>query len=258
VVWFVHRTTHTPEQAAAFRLRYETRVANSRQPAYDEVAEAYARILDPDGNGLADPVLTELLGDVAGESVLSLACGQGQDARLLARLGASVTGIDVSPEMLRRAIEHEAATPRGITYCQGDARDLEAFADASFHGVLCHMALMDIPELRRTVESVARVVRGGGWFVFTIVHPAYHPHVEIITDYLRDHRYAKRVPVEWLPTHAYHRPLGAYVNALVDAGLRIERLVEVHQRAANDALANRTERDAGGVPGLLYARTTKL
>jgi ubiquinone/menaquinone biosynthesis C-methylase UbiE len=229
----------------------------SPRPEYDEVADAYSRVLDADGLGLADPVLTELLGDVGGEVVLSLACGQGQDARLLAGLGARVTGIDLSSEMLRYAAAHEAARPRGIGYVQGNAQDLAAFADASFDGVLCHMALMDIPELRPTIRSVARVLRGGGWFVFSIVHPAYHPHVEILTDYLLDHRYRKTSPVDWLPTHAYHRPLAAYVNELADAGLHVERLVEVHQRAANDVVAGRAERDAGGVPGLLYARAVK-
>ncbi|MGH3004062.1 MAG: class I SAM-dependent methyltransferase [Gaiellaceae bacterium] len=229
-----------------------------RLPAYDEVANAYGRAVDPDGLGLADPVLTELLGGVAGQDVLSLACGQGQDARLLALLGANVTGVDVSTEMLRYASEYEAANPCGIAYVQGNAQDLAEFGEASFDGVLCHMALMDIPELAPTIQSVARVVRDRGWFVFSIVHPAYHAHVQIVSDYLLDHRYRKHRPVDWLPRYAYHRPLAMYVNELAQAGLRIERLVEVHQRAANDLVADRAERDAGGVPGLLYARAAKL
>jgi SAM-dependent methyltransferase len=65
-----------------------------------------------DGVGLVDPVLTELVGDVARRDVLSLACGQGQDARLLARLGATVTGVDVSAAMLHYARQHEAAALR--------------------------------------------------------------------------------------------------------------------------------------------------
>jgi ubiquinone/menaquinone biosynthesis C-methylase UbiE len=233
-------------------------MADFPRPAYDQVAAAYRRVLDPDGLGLADPVLTELLGDIHGQVVLSLACGQGQDARLLASLGASVTGIDVSTEMLRYASKHEAASPRGITYVQGNAQDLSEFGDATFDGVLCHMALMDIPELAPTIQSVARVARARGWFVFTIVHPAYHPHIQILSDYLLEHRYAKQRPVDWLPKHAYHRPLSTYVNGLAQAGFRIERFVEVHQRAATDVVANRTERDAGGVPGLLYARAAKF
>jgi ubiquinone/menaquinone biosynthesis C-methylase UbiE len=233
-------------------------VADPARPPYDEVADSYRRVLDTDGLGLADPVLTELLGDIAGQLVLSLACGQGQDARLLAQLGGSVVGIDISSEMLRYAHEHEAADPRGITYLQGDAQDLAALADRSFDGVLCHMALMDIPGLAAAIQSVARVLRREGWFAFSIVHPAYEPHVEIITDYLLDHRYEKRAPVDWLPRHAYHRPLSAYVTALVDAGFRIEQVTEAHQRASNDVVAKRRERDAGRVPGLLYLRARRV
>jgi ubiquinone/menaquinone biosynthesis C-methylase UbiE len=214
---------------------------------YDGVAEAYSRALNVDGNVLVDPLLTELMGDVVGIDVLSLACGQGQDARLLADLGASVTGVDVSPEMLRYACKHEAVDPRGIRYVQGDARELAVFEDQSFDGVLCHMALMDIPDLEPTIGSVARVLRNGGWFVFSIVHPCYRGHVEIVTDYLVDHRYAKRVPRDWLPRHAYHRPLSAYINDLAQTGFRVERVLEVHHQAD----------DAGGVPGLLYAQVVK-
>jgi ubiquinone/menaquinone biosynthesis C-methylase UbiE len=218
-------------------------------PAYDDVADAYSRSLDPDGAGLVDSVLTGLIGEVAGQEVLSLACGQGQDARLLARLGANVTGVDVAEEMLRHAREHEAAEPRGVTYVNGDARDLAEFGSASFDGVVCHMALMDIPDLAPTIGSVARVLRDHGWFVFSIVHPCYHPHVEITGDYLLDHRYAKLRPPDWLPPHAYHRPLAAYVNELADAGFRIERVVEEHTPGR--------PADLGGVPGLLYARAVK-
>jgi hypothetical protein len=68
-----------------------------------------------------------------------------------------------------------------------------------------------------------------------------------VTDYLVDHRYRKRLATDWLPTHAYHRPLGTYVEQLAQAGLRIDRVEEVHHKAA----------DAGGVPGLLYARVVQ-
>ena len=111
------------------------------------------------------------------------------------------------------------------------------------------MALMDVPGLAATIRSVARVLKDGGWFVFSIVHPCYGSHVEILDDYLLDHRYRKVVPVDWLPSHAYHRPLGFYVNELTKAGLRIERVVEEHMGARPD--------DAGGVPGLLYARAVR-
>jgi ubiquinone/menaquinone biosynthesis C-methylase UbiE len=76
---------------------------------YDAVADAYSRVIDPEGAGLEDARFQELLGDVAGQSVFSLACGQGQDARLLARLGATVVGVDVSERMLEQ--ERESRSP---------------------------------------------------------------------------------------------------------------------------------------------------
>ncbi|HJU36897.1 MAG TPA: class I SAM-dependent methyltransferase [Gaiellaceae bacterium] len=218
-------------------------------PAYDEVADAYSRARDPDGTGLVDPILSELIGEVAGQEVLSLACGQGQDARLLASLGAAVTAIDISEEMLRHALRHEAAEPRGIAYLRGDVQDLAPLRAASFDGVVCHMALMDVPDLAATIRSVARVLREDGWFVFSIVHPCYGSHVEIVDDYLLDHRYFKVVPVDWLPAYAYHRPLGDYLNGLARAGFRVEHVVEEHT-------AGRPQ-DLGGVPGLLYARAER-
>lgn len=223
-------------------------MANKPSVAYDDVADAYSRALDPKGVGLIDSILTDLVGDVSGHDVLSLACGQGQDARLLASLGARVTGVDVSVEMLRHARRHEAHDPHGITYVHGDAQDLTTFIDRRFDGVVCHMALMDIPGLAPTFASVAGVLGAGSWFVFSIVHPCYGGHVAVVTDYLREHRYRKPVPRDWLPTHAYHRPLGTYISELGRIGFRIERLVETHHPAA----------DASGVPGLLYLRATKV
>lgn len=214
-------------------------------PPYDDVADAYSRAFDPDGAGLIDPALEELLGDVEGQEVLSLACGQGQDARLLAGLGATVTGVDLSERMLDHARRHESSASHGITYLHGDAHDLSAFADASFDGVTCHMALMDIPSLPAAISSVARVLRPHGWFVFSIVHPCYRGHVEIIDDYLADHVYAKQVPVEWLPPSARHRPISTYVNELAAAGLRPVRMIE----------ADMNRPSGGDVPQILYLRS---
>ena len=216
--------------------------------AYDELAEAYSRTFDPDGTGLRDPVFERLLGDVTAQRVLALACGQGQDARLLASLGAQVVGVDLSERMLAHARERERKVPRGIRYVQGDAEELSDFADESFDGVACHMALMDIARLEPTIVSTARVLRAGGWFVLSIVHPCYRPHVEIVSDYLSDVRYERKLSREALPAHAYHRPVGGYVNTLVRTGFTIGELAEVHHVAGG----------AGwDVPGLLYLRCVK-
>jgi len=209
--------------------------------AYDEVADAYRRTFDVD----TDPVLADMVGAVRGKRVLVAACGQGRDARILADLGARVEGVDVSEKMLDYAREHERTQPRGIRYTQGDAQDLAGFSETDFDGVVCRMALMDIPGLTPTITSFARVLRPGGFLVLSIVHPCFAPHVEAVSDYLTEERYEKVGGPDWLPPQAYHRPLSLYVNTLVQAGFIVSRMVEPADSP-----------DAKGVPNILYIRCT--
>ncbi|WP_020576092.1 class I SAM-dependent methyltransferase [Actinopolymorpha alba] len=216
----------------------------SMRAAYDDVAVVYHQTFDPEGARPRDPILEDLVGNVQGQQVLTLACGQGRDARWLADLGADVVGVDISERLLAYARQLEQVSPRAIRYVQGDAQDLAAFESASFDGVVCHMALMDIPGLAPTVGAVARVLRPGGYFVLSVVHPCYRPHVDAVDDYLADGPYEKVDGPDWLPPHAYHRSLSTYVNALSSAGMSIAKMVE----PSDEPPAGR------GVPNLLYLR----
>lgn len=192
------------------------------------------------GVELADPVFEELVGGVAGQEVCAVACGQGREARYLASQGAAVTGVDLSENLLTIAREHEEADPLGITYLQGDAHTLDGLATDSFDGVVCYMALMDIPSLDRALQSIARVLRPGGWFVFAITHPCFKtPATSDLVDHTNNtiRRTVGRYFDEgyWdgpgqiqaaLPIGAYHRTLSTYVTELTRAGLVIEQLRE--------------------------------
>lgn len=65
------------------------------------------------------------LGDLAGLSVLDLACGDGMGTRLLSQWGAArVVGVDLSPQMIALAQQREDAEPIGIEYRVADAATL--------------------------------------------------------------------------------------------------------------------------------------
>ena len=122
----------------------------------------------------ATALTLKLAGELRGASVLDVACGQGIAARALASAGAaSVTGVDLSPEMIGLAARHEAREPLGIRYLVEDAQSLASFGAASFDLVTCQLGLMDIPSLPAVLEAVARVLRPLGAFVFVIGHPCF-------------------------------------------------------------------------------------
>lgn len=230
---------------------------------YDAIADWYDGWVA--GDVRDDPYVmaaAELMGEVAGRRICDLACGEGRVARYLAERGASVVGIDLSARLLAMAARRERSDPRGIGYVRADARSLDGVADASFDGVLCHMALMDIADLAPTLRSVTRVLRLGGWFVFSILHPCTNTSRsgERASPDGVERAVARYFAEGWWRSGertgppgtvgAYHRTLGTYVNALADVGLPLERLAEP---CATGLLAERRPVWAE-VPAVLVAR----
>ncbi|HEU5349817.1 MAG TPA: class I SAM-dependent methyltransferase [Ktedonobacterales bacterium] len=208
--------------------------------AYDEIAEWYDSWVGT--HSLHDdpyfqPV-ESLLGEVAEQRICDLACGQGRVARHLADLGARVVGIDISAQLLAIARRYEETSPRGIEYHQADAQRLTSETTGIFDGVVCFMALMDIPDLAGTLRSVANLLRPEGWFAFSILHPCFNTSQSgEIESSAGAFRTVSRYFVEgyWRSdtrpgppgkVGAYHRTLSTYVNDLADAGLQLVRLSE--------------------------------
>lgn len=218
---------------------------------YDEIAEWYDAQVRAGTllHDIALPALFDVVGDVRACEVCDLACGQGVVARELARQGAHVTGIHLSARLLAIAEREEAATPLGIAYRIDDAQRGDTLADASFDGVVCNMALMDMPDLDAVCHTVHRILHFGGWFAFSITHPCVQtPYSEWVT---RPDGTMARASGDyfaegfWLPAGApgvrgrvgaYHRTLASHLNALARTGFCLDALAEPQ---AEGALAER-------------------
>lgn len=208
--------------------------------SYDEIAEWYDSWVGTHSMS-DDPyfrAIEALIGDVAGQRICDLACGQGRVARHLAAQGASVVGVDLSAKLLEIARRHEENEPLGVEYIHADVQRLDDATFGPFDGVVSSMALMDIPDVATTVHGVAHLLRPEGWFAFSILHPCYHTsqsgEIETPTGAARTvSRYFTegywRSDTRTGPpgkVGAYHRTLSTYVNALSDAGLQLVRLSE--------------------------------
>ena len=115
------------------------------------------------------PAFLSALPDVRNLLGLDLGCGEGHNTRLVAALGCrSVVGLDHSVAFV------QAARESGGCFVAGDGAALPFPAD-SFDFVTAFMSVMDMPNTARVFGEVARVLRTGGFFQFSISHPCFFP-----------------------------------------------------------------------------------
>jgi SAM-dependent methyltransferase len=141
---------------------------------YDRIAEQYRRArLQPWRTHIERYTLHRLVGDVAGKSVIDLACGEGHYTRVLRQQGAArVVGVDLSRAMIGLAEAEEARRPLGIEYRVGDVRTLEVPGefDLAFAAYLLNYA-HTAEELAQMCRAVARSLLPGGRFVTVNSNP---------------------------------------------------------------------------------------
>jgi SAM-dependent methyltransferase len=174
-----------------------------------------------------------LLGDVDGLDVLEVGCGAGQCSRWLAAHGARVVGLDLSAGMLRAAARGRRPGA-GYALVQADARALP-LADATFD-VACsaYGAVPFVADPERIMREVARVLRPGGRWVFSVTHPVRwafpdDPGPAGLTatrSYFDRTSYVELDGAGGVRYAEHHRTLGDRVGDLVAAGFTLERLVE--------------------------------
>jgi SAM-dependent methyltransferase len=201
------------------------------QARYEQFAKWYEQWISD-----ASPLIAAhagLLPPVTGDRILDIACGQGRMSRHLASLGADVTGVDISAAMLAKA---RVAGPEAINYIHADVTRHPAWWDGrSFDGCTCEMALMDIDDLAGTLSTVTKVLRRGGWFAASMVHPCFPGNDSGLSSWSPGQGYESE---GWWtsPDHnpdgvrirvgATHRKLSTFLNALHDAGLDAEHFAE--------------------------------
>jgi SAM-dependent methyltransferase len=105
-------------------------------------------------------LLAERVGAGAGVELLDVATGSGNVAMAAARAGASVTGLDLTPELLEVARARAEANGLEIDFLEGDAEELPFEAD-SFDRVTSCFGVMFAPRQQQAAAELVRVARPG-------------------------------------------------------------------------------------------------
>jgi SAM-dependent methyltransferase len=198
----------------------------TRSTTWAAQADAWAAWADEGREDDVLPLFYDLLPDDAPRA-LDIGCGEGRVTRELRRRGHDAIGVDIAPRLVELARGRDS---------DGDYRVAAAehlpFDDASFDLVVAFNVLMNTDEPGRAIDEAARVLRVGGSFCISIVHPiasagAWRGDVFAIRDYLEQRPHEDRVGD--LVFANMHYPLETWSRWLERDGFVIEALREVRR-----------------------------
>ena len=199
-----------------------------------------------DGRNTLRELERQELGDVRGRSLLELQCNIGTNAISLARMGATVTGVDISEEAVEIGRELAAEVDADATFVRANIYDLPAVLDGEFDMVFTgYGTLSFLPDIPGWARVAAHFLKVGGTVTIVEIHPILNLFNEVDGELrvarslfgsrLVEHemtasyadRLADEVPVPKHTLHGWRWTIDEVVNALIGAGLTIERLREV-------------------------------
>jgi ubiquinone/menaquinone biosynthesis C-methylase UbiE len=219
-------------------------IKESKTTSWGKVDEWYDDYVeDPESyhQKVVEPNLVRIVGDISGKNILDLGCGQGYFCRLFAKKGATVSGVDVSPELIEKA--NQRSEGLHIRYVVSPAEDLFSFAHQSQDIVVSVLATQNMRELDRVIAEVKRILKDNGRLILILNHPSfrvpqdsdwyYNPESKkqgrVVTRYMSE----ATVKIDMHPgsnqktfTYSFHRPLQVFVKWLAKNNLAITRLEE--------------------------------
>jgi SAM-dependent methyltransferase len=216
-----------PAESVSANRRWWDFAADDYQAEHGEFLGDADFVWCPEGLREAD---ARLLGEVAGRFVLEVGCGAAQCSRWLSSAGARPVGVDLS----WRQLEHARRIGDDVRLVLADAQRLP-FADGSFDlACSAYGAVPFVADSAAVMREVARVLRPGGRWVFSVTHPIRwcfpddpgEQGLVAEASYFDRRPYVEETDGGEATYVEHHRTVGDRVREIVAAGLVLRDLVE--------------------------------
>lgn len=181
----------------------------------------------------------ELLGDVKGKEILHLQCHFGQDSISLSRMGAKLTGIDLSDKAIETAKNLAQKCGTDTEFIVSDVYDLPNVLDQKFDIVYSSYGTIGwLPDLEKWAKVISRFLKPGGKFVFVEFHPVVWMFDDDFTFVKYNYFNEKPIVETQEGTYAdqsanivqdyvmWNHPLSDVLNNLIKENLKIEYFEE--------------------------------
>jgi len=184
--------------------------------------------------------MLQAIGEPNGLSVLDAGCGEGYLSRILARKGATVTGVDTSAKLIEAARTQNLLDALTVSFDIASVDELP-YAENKFDLVVCNHLLNDLHDPSKPISEFARILCKDGRLVILMLHPCfYNKHAEreqatnglIAASYFDTRSIEQAFEVDGLTSPvantAWFRPLEFYTEELCKSGFAITSLTEPH------------------------------
>lgn len=199
---------------------------------------------------LIGPATDQLLDLHPGEQVLDCACGNGAFSRRMAQQGAQVVAFDFSETFLERAKSRTHEHADRIEYRLIDAADeaqLLGLGQGRFDAAVCTMSLMDMAAIDPLISALSKLLKAGGRFVFSVLHPCFNSSsgLKLVAEEedrdgdlatvfsVKVSRYIRPSVTKGIgivgqpqPHYYFHRPISLLLNTCFRAGFVVDGVQE--------------------------------
>ncbi len=194
-----------------------------------------------DGKQTLHQTELDLVGNVEGKSLMHLQCHFGQDTLSWARLGAQVTGVDISPEAIKVAKKAASILNLDAQFVCCNVLDAVEYVEGDFDIVFSsYGTIIWLPNLKPWASMIAQKLKKGGKFVIVEFHPLWSMFDEDMTKFevpyfnsgapqsfeVKEGSYASPTGEVNLEEHVWSHTLSDIYSALQRAGLTIESFKE--------------------------------
>lgn len=209
------------------------------------------------GTTVLTPIELKEVGDVKGKKMLHLQCHFGMDSLNWARLGADVTGIDLSDEAIKEAIQLNDELGLDAKFICCNVYDTSEHVQDLFDIVFTSYGTIGwLPDLKPWAKMIVERLKPGGFFYIAEFHPvvwmfddefthikyAYENQEVIVTE--NEGTYTDRNADIKGKEYSWNHCISEVLNALISAGLKIEMFNE-HMYSPYGCFRNTIESEKG-------------
>ncbi len=167
-------------------------------------------------------------------NAIDIGCGVGYATNEFHKLTNTILGIDISSKSIELA-KRQFGISKKINFINSSIEEFASENQSKYNLGIANMALMDMPNIAKSLEAISKILQDNALFIITITHPYFWP---FYWEYAKKpwFNYDEEIQIEatfkisnnkseFVTTHV-HRPLQIYINALLNNNFSLMKLEE--------------------------------